>query len=205
MCDRAFVGHRGPGPAPGARGADVLVGDRSGNPLGALRLRLACSRSRLPRRPRWGGGCGDGHPSLPAVWPGALAVAVVGVAFAIAVGLRVHDLRQHPIVSRYGATATVTVTPGESPRFLGGSRLMFRGSLQSLDGVESSGRVVVFASVAGYDDLTAGRPVTFRARVGRPTRAELTVAVLSATGEPTLGVAPGWQRVAARVRGRLRR
>jgi competence protein ComEC len=136
----------------------------------------------------------------PAVWPGVLAVAVVGVAFTIAVGLRVHDLRQHPIVSRYGATATVTVTPGESPRFLGGSRLMFRGSLQGLDGVESSGRVVVFASVAGYDDLTAGRPVTFRARVGRPTRAELTVAVLTATGEPTLGVAPGWQRVAARVR-----
>jgi competence protein ComEC len=62
-----------------------------------------------------------------AVWPGVLAVAVVGVAFAIAVGLRVHDLRQHPIVSRYGATATVTVTPGESLRFLGGARLLFRG------------------------------------------------------------------------------
>ena len=96
--------------------------------------------------------------------------------------------------------ATVAVSPSESPRFLGGSRLMFRGSLQSLDGVESSGRVVVFASVVGYDELTAGRPVTFLARIGRPTRPELTVAVLSATGEPTLGEAPNWQRVAARVR-----
>ncbi len=135
-----------------------------------------------------------------ASWPVVLAVVTVGVAFAIAIGLRVHELGQHPVVARYGSMATVAVSPSESPRFLGGSRLMFRGSLQSLDGVESSGRVVVFASVVGYDELTAGRPVTFLARIGRPTRPELTVAVLSATGEPTLGEAPNWQRVAARVR-----
>ena len=77
---------------------------------------------------------------------------------------------------------------------------MFRGSLQALDGVEAYGRVVVFASVVSYDELTAGRPVTFRARIGRPTRRDLTVAVLSATGEPTIGQAPGWQRLAAGVR-----
>ena len=136
----------------------------------------------------------------PATWPSVVAVAAVGVAFTVAIGLRVHELNDHPVVARYGATVTVAVTPSELPRFLGGSRLMLRGSLQSLDGVESSGRVVVFASVVGYDELTAGRPVTFRARVGRPSRPELTVAVLSATGQPILGEAPGWQRVAARVR-----
>ena len=139
-------------------------------------------------------------PEPSAAWPLVVAVAAVGVAFTIAVGLRVHDLEAHPVVSRYGATATVTVTPSESPRFLDGARLMFRADLRSLDGVESSGRVVVFASAVGFGALTAGRPATFRARVGRPTRSELTVAVLSATGEPRLGDAPGWQRAAARVR-----
>jgi competence protein ComEC len=139
-------------------------------------------------------------PEPRAAWPIVVAVAAIGVAFTIAVGLRVHDLGTHPLASRYGATATVTVTPSESPRLLGGARLMFRADLQSLDGVESSGRVVVFASSVGFGALTAGRPATFRARVGRPTRSELTVAVLSATGEPSLGDAPGWQRVAARVR-----
>ena len=50
-----------------------------------------------------------------------------------------------------------------------------------------TGRVVVFASASAFADLSAGRPVGFRARVGRPTRHDLTVAVLSATGAPTLG------------------
>ena len=95
--------------------------------------------------------------SVPAGWPGVAAVVTVGVAFAISVGLRVHDNSQHPIVTRYGSTASVVVSPTESPRLLGGSRLMFRGSLQALDGAESSGRVVVFATVVGYDELTAGQ------------------------------------------------
>lgn len=133
-------------------------------------------------------------------WPGVVGVGTVGVAFALSVGLRVHDIAHHPIVAKYGSTASVVVSPSESPRFLGGSRLMFRGTLQGLDGAESSGRVVVLASVLGFGELTAGRPVAFRARIGKPTRPELTVALLTATGEPTLGQAPGWQRVAARVR-----
>jgi competence protein ComEC len=139
-------------------------------------------------------------PDRGATWPSVLAVAAMGVAFTIAIGLRVHDLHQHPLVSQYGATVTVAVVPAESPRLLGGSRLMFRGSVAELDGVASSGRVIVFASVAGYGELTAGRPATFRARVARPTRPELVVAVLSATGKPALGEAPRWQQVAARVR-----
>ncbi|MGH3638688.1 MAG: ComEC/Rec2 family competence protein, partial [Mycobacterium sp.] len=138
-----------------------------------------------------------------AVWPSVLAVAVVGIAFAIAVGLRVDDVRHHPIVSHYGATASVVVTPSESPRFLGATRMMFRGALKSLDGDPASGRVLVFASAFDYGDLTAGRPAAFRARISRPTRRDLSVAVLAATGEPRLGTASAVQRGAAAVRAKF--
>ncbi|WP_102143922.1 ComEC/Rec2 family competence protein [Mycobacterium sp. QGD 101] len=129
-----------------------------------------------------------------------LAVAVVGAGFGIAVGLRVNELRHHPIADRYGSLATVVVTPTESPRSLGGGRLMFRGALRMLDDHEMSGRVVVFTSVLGYAELTAGRPARFRARIERPTRRDLTVAVLSATGEPVLGEATAIQRAAQHAR-----
>ncbi|MCW2519945.1 MAG: ComEC/Rec2-related protein, partial [Mycobacterium sp.] len=99
-----------------------------------------------------------------AVWPAVLAVAAIGMAFTVVVSLRVDDVRHHPIVSRYGTTTTVVVTPSESPRFLGGTRMMFRGTLTSLDGQRTGGRVVVFASAIDYGELTAGRPVAFQAR-----------------------------------------
>ena len=126
-------------------------------------------------------------PAAGAIGAGILAVAVVGTAFAIAVGLRIDAQRHHPITERYGTLATVVVTPSESPRALGGNRTMFRGSLRVMDGHETTGRVVVFASAAAFAELTAGRPVGFRARIGRPTRRDLTVAVLSATGEADMG------------------
>ena len=135
-----------------------------------------------------------------AVWPSILAVTLVGLAFSVAVGLRVDDVRRHPIVADYGSTAMVVVTPSESPRFLGGSRMMFRGTLRSLDGSPSWGRVVVFASSVDFGELTAGRPAAFRAGVSRPTRRDLSVAVLSATDEPQLGTASAVQRAAAAVR-----
>ncbi|MDT5154559.1 MAG: competence protein ComEC [Mycobacterium sp.] len=138
-----------------------------------------------------------------AVWPSVLAVAMVGIAFAFAVGLRVDDVRHHPIVSHYGATASVVVTPSESPRFLGATRMMFRGALKSLDGDPASGRVLVFASAFEYGELTAGRPAAFRARISRPTRRDLSVAVLAATGEPRLGTASAVQRGAAAVRAKF--
>ena len=77
---------------------------------------------------------------------------------------------------------------------------MFRGSLQAVDTDEMSGQVVVFASIAGFAELTAGQPAAFKARISRPTRRDLTVAVLSATGEPTLGEAAPIQRAGQRVR-----
>ena len=77
---------------------------------------------------------------------------------------------------------------------------MFRGSLQAVDSDEMSGRVVVFASVVGFTELTAGQPAAFNARIAKPTRRDLTVAVLSSTDEATLGEAAPIQRAAQRVR-----
>ncbi|MGV0785878.1 hypothetical protein ABQF33_03040 [Mycolicibacterium sp. XJ2] len=129
-----------------------------------------------------------------------LAVGLVAAGFAIAIGLRVDEVREHPVAERYGTAAAVIVTPTESPRALGGNRTMFRGSLMNLDGREISGRVVVFASTSRLGELTAGTPVAFRARIGRPTRRDLSVAVLSAIGDPTFGEASAVQRAAADVR-----
>ncbi|MBJ7338894.1 ComEC/Rec2 family competence protein [Mycolicibacterium sp.] len=137
------------------------------------------------------------------IWPAVLAVAVVGGCFALAVALRVDDVRRHPIVAQYGTTATVVVTPSESPRFIGATRMLFRGVLASLDGEPTGGRVVVFASAIDYGDLVAGRPAAFRARISRPTRRDLTVAVLMATGKPTLGTANTVQRAASDIRARF--
>jgi competence protein ComEC len=148
----------------------------------------------------WAGGHRRFPAAIRAVGAGVVAVAVVGVCFAIAVGLRVHQLRHHPIADRYGTVAVVTVTPSETPRSLGGNRLMFHASLQAVGEAEMSGRVVVFTSGVGFAELTAGRPALFSARISRPTRRDLTVAALSATGEPTLGDASPVQRAAHQVR-----
>ncbi|KQY06283.1 competence protein [Mycobacterium sp. Root135] len=137
------------------------------------------------------------------VWSVVVAVAAVGVAFAVVVGLRVDDVEHHPVVSRYGTTAAVVVTPSESPRILRGMRMMFRAKLVSLDGRQTTGRVVVFASGVDYGDVTAGRPAAFRARISVPMRRDLSVAVLTATGAPRWGTASLVQRAAADVRARF--
>jgi competence protein ComEC len=149
---------------------------------------------------RWGSGRRESDVDVGAVVTGVVAVAVVGAGFAVAVGLRVAELRNHPIAERYGTVAAVVVTPTETPRALGGSRMMFRGSLQRLGDTEISGRVVVFTRAVEFGDLTAGRPASFRARISRPTRRDLTVAMLSATGQPRLGEAAPIDRVSHDIR-----
>lgn len=131
---------------------------------------------------------------------GLVGVAVVGAAFTIAMTVRVDQVRHHPVTALYGATTPVTVTPADSPRPLGGGRLMFRAVLHEVDSRPTSGRVVVFASANGFSDVSAGRPAAFRARIGRPTRRDLTVAVLSATGDAVVGTAPPVHRMAQSVR-----
>lgn len=133
-------------------------------------------------------------------WPSVAAVALVGMSFAVAIGIRAGDVAHHPLGSRTGDTVAVTVRAVETPRVVAGSRVMFRGALLAVDGRPQTGRVMVFASVVGYGDLTAGRPAEFRARVSRPTRRDLSVATLAATGEPRLGAAGPVNRLAAAVR-----
>lgn len=129
-----------------------------------------------------------------------VAVAVVGAGFAVAIGVRSYQVRHHPISARLGASAQVHLTPTEIPRAVGGGRLMFRAALHELDGAPTSGRALVFASVSGYAGMTVGRPAEFRATIGRPSRRDLTVAVLSATGRPELGDPSSIQRAAQRIR-----
>ena len=142
-------------------------------------------------------------PALRAAAVGVIGTAVIGAGFGLAVALREAAVRGHPITHRFGTAASLTVTPTESPRSLGNGRLMFRANLNRLGDGEMSGRVVVFAPVLGFGELSAGQPARFRARIGRPTRRDLTVAVLTASGEPVLGRASPVQRVAQTVRSRF--
>lgn len=133
-------------------------------------------------------------------WTPVLTVVAVGLAFAIAVVLRVHAMQTHPLAASFGSVVPVTVTPIESPRPIRGGRLMFAANLRQMRDAESSGRVIVFTPAFGYSQVSAGRPVAFRARVGRPKRRDLSVAMLAAVGEPRFGTASTAHRAAARVR-----
>ncbi|CAJ1581644.1 ComEC/Rec2 family competence protein [[Mycobacterium] wendilense] len=136
---------------------------------------------------------------------GAVVVtaALVGVGFGVAIGLRASSLRSHPAVDRYGTAATVTVVAAESPLTIGSGRVLIRANLRQLDDIGTRGRVVVFAPAQHYQTVSAGQPLRFRARVSKPTRRDLTVAALNATGEPTLGQPSAIHRAAAIVRSRL--
>lgn len=138
-----------------------------------------------------------------AVSGGVIAVTMVGVGFGLAIMLRANGVRDHPITQLFGTAAEVTVTPTESPRSVGTGRLLLKANLDLVDQHETSGRVTVFASTAGFANVTAGQPVRFKARISRPTRRDLSVAVLTATGEPAMGQASVVQRFAATVRSRF--
>lgn len=136
---------------------------------------------------------------LPAA-AGLLAVCVIGAGFGLAITLRVNGVRDHPLTTRFGTVAEVTVTPSESPRSVGRGRLLFRGDLSMLDSDEIHGRVTIFASAMPFSEAAAGRPMRFKARIARPQRRDLTVATLTATGEPAMGTMSSAQRLAGDVR-----
>jgi competence protein ComEC len=151
----------------------------------------------------WWGACRSRRPARRTWLTAALAVAVVGGGFGAAACLRVAAVRAHPILTHVGSAPSVVVTPAESPRPLDGGRVMFRGTVVRLDGRPASGTVLVFAAGADYARLAVGEPARFRAQVGRPTRRDLTAAVLTARGPPVLGRAAPVQRVAQTVRDRF--
>jgi competence protein ComEC len=139
-----------------------------------------------------------------------VAVGVVGAGFGFAVALRADAVDRHPITAAFGKAASVTVIPTESPVSLGPGdqgRLMFRANLRRVRDDTISGRVVVFARGSEFSPQTGtlmvGQPVRFTARISRPTRHDLTVAVLTASGCPTVGTAGAVQRAAHQVRRRF--
>lgn len=160
-------------------GAAIVVG------LGAVGLTWLTGR--------WGDSDGTG------ITAAVLAVAAVAAGFTVAVGLRVHQVEHHPVSRLYGGTATVEVVPAETPRTIKGGRVMFRAALRRVDQAPMSGRVLVFAP-PGFGEVGPGRPATFRASVGRPGRRDLSVAVLAASGQPSLGEASAVQRIAQQIR-----
>jgi competence protein ComEC len=164
--------------------------------LAAACCALLCYLSRRPGR------C----PRPRAIGAGLLAIGVVGAGFGLAIALRADAIASHPITAAFGTAAPVTVIPTESALSLGSGnqgRLMFRATLQRLRADEISGRVVVFARSSDFGDVMVGQPVRFTARINRPARHDLTVAVLNATGRPTMGQAGAVQRAAHAVRGRF--
>lgn len=154
----------------------------------------------------WFGVCrvaGKRRPLLRTGLSGVLATAAVGTGFGIAVGLRADSAAAHPLAQRLGTSAWVTVAPLETPRRAGPGRLMFRADLTELGERKSDGAVLVFGPAIDFGGLGPGQPARFRARIARPTRRDLTVAVLNAVGRPHLGRPPPVQAAARAVRDRF--
>lgn len=140
---------------------------------------------------------------LAAMSAGLVAIGVVGSGYGLAIALRADAVAHHPITAAFGTAAPVTVTPTESALSLGRGRLLFRATLQRLHDDEISGRVVVFARASDFSPVLVGQPLRFTARIARPVRHDLTVAVLTAAGRPRVGRAAAVQRAAHIVRSRF--
>jgi competence protein ComEC len=131
---------------------------------------------------------------------GLAAAGIVGAGFGFAIALRANAVAHHPVTAAFGTTAEVAVTPTESPISVGRSRLLFRAALRQFNDEETSGRAVVFAPARDFGAVMVGQPMRFRARITAPTRRDLSVAVLTATGAPTIGTAGPLNRAAYAVR-----
>lgn len=145
----------------------------------------------------------SGSTARSGVSAALVAVGVVGAGYGLAIALRVDAVAHHPITAAFGTAAPVTVAPSESAVALGRGRLMFRATLLRLGDDEIAGRVVVFARDDTELELAVGEPVQFTARISRPTRHDLTVAVLNMTGRPNQGHAGMVARAAHTVRSRF--
>lgn len=146
---------------------------------------------------------GERVPRMRASVVGVAALAAVGAGFALAAGLRSDAALQHPLTGRVGTTVDVLVTATETPRPVGGGRLLFRADLVDAGEGGFGGRVLVFGPAREFAGFAAGQPARFRARVARPDRRDLTVAVLTAISPPVFGQASAAQRASAAVRARL--
>ncbi|GAB2691489.1 hypothetical protein GCM10027089_11290 [Nocardia thraciensis] len=144
----------------------------------------------------------------------ALAAVLAGAGFAAAAAWRESRTAAHPLrAAAPGTYVTVVVTPVDDPKPLpgkafGGRHWLLRADLREYRHAETAvrvgGAVLVLAPEQGWSTLLPGQRVEFRARLDRPWRRDLTVAVLRAQGPPTdVAAAPWWQRAAGVVRARF--
>lgn len=134
------------------------------------------------------------------IYIGLTAAALVATGFGIAASLRTEAIQNHPIAKQFGTAAIITAVPTESPRSVSGGWLLLRATLSTIDGANQSGRVTIFASSPSFGQVAPGQRVHFRARISRPTRHDLTIAVLTAQGEATTDQTNKIQRAAMTIR-----
>ena len=138
---------------------------------------------------------------MRAIGVGLVAVGVVGAGFGFAIALRANAVARHPITAAFGTAAQVAVTPTESALSVGqGGRLMFRATLQATGRRRDLWPRRRFRAARDFSGVMVGQPVRFRARITRPSRHDLTVAVVTAIGQPTMGHAGPVHRAAHAVR-----
>ncbi|WP_308166616.1 ComEC/Rec2 family competence protein [Nocardia albiluteola] len=141
----------------------------------------------------------------------ALAAMLAAAGFGMAAGWQEHRIAGHPLrTAAVGTQLTVTVVPDDDPKLLparafGARQWMVKASLRQYRRgaalFRAGGAVIVLSSQRGWAGLLPGQPVEFRARLDRPWRRDLTVAVLRAQGPPrVVGAAPWWQLAAGSVR-----
>ena len=143
---------------------------------------------------------GAHRPRMRAIGTALVAAGIVGAGFGFAIALRANAVAHHPIVAAFGTSLEVAVTPTESAVSVGHGKLLFRAMLRQLGNGETSGRAVIFAPARDFATVMVGQPMRFRARIAPPRRHDLSVAVITAIGAPTMGRAGPVQRAAYAVR-----
>lgn len=166
-------------------------------PVGAI-LGVACLAAGAAGLLLWR--FGPRRRGARAIGAGVLAAGMIGAGFGFAIALRANAVAHHPIAAAFGTSGEVTVTPTESAVSVGQGRLLFRASLRQFGDDQISGRTVVFAQARDFGAVMAGQPMRFRARISAPTRRDLSVAVITAIGAPTVGRAGPLNRAAYAVR-----
>ncbi|GAA5068684.1 ComEC/Rec2 family competence protein [Nocardia callitridis] len=141
----------------------------------------------------------------------ALAAVVLGIGFALAGAWREHRAQTHPLRAAIGRSLHVVAIPVDDPKplrgaaFGGEQQWVVRADLREyrLGGatVRAGGEVVILAAGQEWATLSPGHQLDFLARVSAPSRSDLTIVALRATGPPkVIGTLPWWQRAAGSMR-----
>ncbi len=142
-----------------------------------------------------------------------LAALTAAGGFAVAASWQEHRASTHPLGRLpAGTVVTAEAINGDSKplpaRSFGGRQWMMRATVREFRSgattVRTPAAVTVITPERTWSELVPGQRVVFRARVDRPWRHDLTVAVLRAQGPPSaVGPPSWWQSAAATVRTNL--